>query len=104
MPVDQSAVELSPIQAINMSLMSPLARSTEPWLCGWRGLPRTMMSVGHTILSSWLTCAVSLSRIGGHRREGIYPGDDVLLQLDVSRLKDVISQTWSSGPDTPESI
>jgi len=41
MPTIQLDVLLSASQATNMSFMSPLACSTEPWLCGWRGLPWT---------------------------------------------------------------
>jgi len=54
-PTTQSCELLSDIQEINMSLISQFARSTEPWLWGWRGRQCTMVIGGHMTFSSLMT-------------------------------------------------
>ena len=55
----QSLVSFSLIQAINMSLMSEFARTTEPWLWGCLGFPCTITNSVHNAISSLTTAAVN---------------------------------------------
>ena len=58
-PIVQSVVSLSPNHATNMSFMSQLALSTDPWLWGCLGFPWTSTRSGHNSFSSTIIWAVN---------------------------------------------
>ena len=69
-PIGQLLVVLSAIQAINMSFMSPLACSTDPWPCRCLGLPWTNFNSGQISFNSVIIWAVNSEPLSQCRMEG----------------------------------
>ena len=59
-PSDQWELLFSWVQEIIIHLMSAFARSTDPWLWGWRGLPCNSLSSGQSGFNSVMIFAVNL--------------------------------------------